>query len=535
MTPAGTKFRHARLTSVLMSGVVALVLNVLPCSVTAALAADEEKLDHLELSIFFTPRFVAVTNLESSASSAICSALGDALIAGKGPWGFGLFSKVVECTGADSTKTTNSNRKLDSSKSKVWELRVDLNEANQAVVSLLRFAGDLGEKREALVTIPTSKFLPKILGNRKMGRLIGALILDHAPFRSKLTSTLIMNSPLPTPKEDVSEQEPFKLPSYPDQLLPVAITFLPQSGTFKVSSRKSSLLELLKEGNIWVVTRKRGDMSKELFVRISNATDFLGKEEQRKAELNQNASKIFGRNARREAKSPRPFLGRVEIVAEARGGTSFSGTEDNSVGSDMNILFTEDMFTNIWLDASFLRGSYEYEIDSKSAVLGKSTKARSNRTLLIGSLGTGFRWSSGSDHTLFFYPKLEFGTMEWKSESLTQKLPSEFRGIDFAATVSPGIGFFLGYQTPEAWPIGYQLRIGGTGLNLETFKTFLVDGSISIPSPISLGSRRGEIFAFGQFQTTSLFAPKTSADVFKNFSLQANDIVVGGGYRWLWL
>lgn len=433
---------------------------------------DEIRLDELNLYIVISSKFIASNQVTKGIGVTICQNLSEELFEDKGPWGFGLFSGRTRCELSLSESDRMKNKEANLSHKNLWELRIDLNEDCQGTLSLCRPLVNSDEKCEASVTIPTSKFLPQLLANRKFVRLLAASIIDQAPFRSKLSQGLAKSKVPLTPKNDEKEKEPFRLPPFKDELLPVAIILQRQNGLFNVKLRKETPSVLLEEKNIWLVTKKRAGMSKDLFLLISNATTILGQEEQRKADLNARASSIYGRNARRNAKAERSFLDRLETIAELRGGSSFASTKDNSVGTDLEVLLTEGIATNLWFETHLFRGNYQYQIALSNKTLGNSISTHATRTLFLGALGTGIRWSTDSDHTLFLFPKVEFGQMIWKADSLSTKLPAAYTDMSFTAAVVPGFGFTAGYQSPEKWPIGLQARIGSSAINSDNFSSF---------------------------------------------------------------
>jgi hypothetical protein len=521
-----------------LTGIIISYLALSPCSVSYAETpadANSTPLESLSLAIFLSPKFVEENSVTSSMGSDICDALGDSLREDKGPWGFGLFSDSAECTVADPTDPKSQTRSMDPLNLNKWELRVDLNNEKQASLSLFRSLGSTGEKREAQITVPTSKFLPQLLSNPKIARIIAASLLDQSPLRSKFTKKLLDVNENLAPKSESETSEAFKIPSYPGKLITVSINIQQPAGALKVSAKKQKPSELLGEKNIWIVTKSRGELSSSLFQKLTAAVEVIGKEEAKKVEMSLNAAQVVGRNMRRDAKLIRPFLNRLEKIAELRSGISFSGLQDKSFSTDIEGLITDGSFTNIWLGINFLQGSYNYKVATVSDILGASLTTKSSRTLFLGTLGYGLRWSSDSDHTIFVYPKLEFGIMDWKDGRLISDIPEEYTSTSFTAKLTPGLGAVLGYQSPESWPIQWQGRAGLTAFNSSSFKTVFLDVSAYLPSPIELGSKRGEIFAFGIIQNTRVLNLRNKQNSLRSFSLQANDMVVGGGYRWLWL
>jgi hypothetical protein len=493
------------------------------------------KLDHLSLTVVLTPKFVSLLALSNIDGDKICEALGNPLRVGKGPWGFGLFSRKPDCETRIPVDQKSTRERYDASMATIWRLRVDLNETGQAVIVLVRPRGKDNEKVEATVTIPTSKFLPQLLSDLRLGRLLAAVILDQVPFRSKLTTELGGASSRVTPIVESDAQEPFKIPTHTEPLIPIAVELDPATGNFKVSANNISVENLSEQNNIWLFTKKRGHMVGELSSQIAKATELLGREKQNKLERSLNASNIKGRSERREAKAVRPFWKRLEAVAEIRGRASVYGTQDNAIGLEGDLLLTESSFVNLWVSTQFLRAKLQYQIPSSDPSIGGNIVGDGLRTSFIGAIGPGARVSLKSDHTVFFYPRLEFGLVEWRIEKLPIQLRATQVGFKFRECLLPGVGAVIGYQSPEALKVQWQARIGGTGMNSAGFSSLFADVVSSWRSPLKFSSGRGEIFAFGLYEGSQLTKTDGKIDVVKEFSLRTKDFAFGGGYRWLWL
>lgn len=481
-------------------------------------------------------RVVFKSSFEQSQPSAmrwrveICNNFFKQLTVDQGPWGFGLFQTKAGCEG--SRQETQALRDP-----LVWTLSISLNEQKQGVVALCRpYVGE-SEKCEASVTIPSSQYLPELLKNDSFTRLLAAALLDQSPLRSKLTSQLVSSDDLIVPKDESLQKSEFPLPPLPSEtlLLPVVAEIQTSNSKFRVELRRDSPSVMLSQTNIWLVSTVRGAMGQTLSTLISNATATLGSRFQEMSRLDAKARTIDERNGRRKAKAHRPFMSRVESIVETRIGGTFRNSRDNALTADVELLLTEDVLKNLWLGINSVFGNYRYKIESNFNVSDPATDRQASRTLLLATMGAGARWSSESDHTVFFYPRLEFGRVTWKADRLSEESPTLERDTRFVGQFAYGAGLSFGYQSPERWPVQWQAKFAATGLNQKQHRSISGDLSAYVPSPIVISPLRSDIFAFVSYRVTNLALSDNVLSLVKNTAITVSDLFVGGGFRLLWL
>ena len=488
------------------------------------------KLGHLGLRVIIDRSFEHRQPSARRWKAEICNNFFTNLKIDRGPWGFGLFNSVVGC----DISQQGSEPFMDPL---VWTLNISLNEQSQGVVALCRpYAGDT-EKCEASVTIPTSRYLPELLNNNSYARLVAAALLDQMPFRSKLTSQLLGADTSIAPKDETARESEFPLPPLSSEIAlhPVSAEILIPQAKFRVELKKESLAQLLSQPNIWLVSNVRGSMGKTFSTLISDATATLGARFLELAALDAKSHTILGRNARRKSKAGRLFKDRIESVVETRLGGTFKNSKDSAMTADVELLLTESVFKNLWLSVNSLVGNYRYKVNTNFKVLEPSTDRSATRTLMIAMIGTGVRWSSQMDHTLFFYPRLEFGRVTWKADRISDDPQSLETDTIFIGKPAPATGLSLGYQSPERWPVQWQARFGVIGLNQDQHRSITADVAAYANSPIVNFAQRTEIFGFASYQSTKIAFSANVSSLVKNSSIQVSDIVFGGGFRLLWL
>jgi hypothetical protein len=463
----------------------------------------EAALNEIRLTVFLTSQFVTHTGITTGEAQSVCESLSNNLREGQGPWGFGLIRDKAKCTLENNDQAKNGTPILNASDPQRWELRVDLNKSNQAVISLSRWIAGAPEKLDASVTIPTSRFLQKLLSNSRISRLVAASILDQAAFLSKLTPNLLNASDKILAQNTDEKSLPKDIPEYKNALIPINVTLLPNSGLFRAALEQKIFPELLKKSNIWVVSSSRGGMAKQLAANLAKAVEQVGLEEQKRDELQKNAENILGRRARREAKAPRPFLQQIETTAEIRAAGMYLGSKNNSFSMNADVLLTQNTFVNVIFGMEQFLAKYDYSTSEQNNVSLVSTLK-----LTTATIGTGLRWSAASDHTLFLFPQLEMGTLKWKTPSSATLDDFGLADANLTTTMSPGIALICGYQSPEAWYPQWQVRMRVAGVGNENLTSLTSDIATYFPSPFLWGAKRSELFGFAQFRQSSI--PRSS-------------------------
>lgn len=487
-----------------------------------------EPMKSLSLKITVAPKLADLVSSSNLSIEDICESLGVPLQVDRGPWGFGLFSKIKSCRQESPSQPKSTSEETATSDPTIWELRIDQNQDGQATILLVRPRGADSEKIEAKVTLPTKFFLPELLSNKSLGLLLSATLLDQLPFRAKLTkkhvdSNFIANS-------QANDLTPFGLPQYFDTLIPVAVEISPSTGNFRVSTRNLPAEKLLTEKNIWLLSKKRGLLGKDLFNKISDSIERIAREQQIKIELSKNASKIFGRRERRKAKEIRRFWQRVETTAEIRGRASVLGSKDNALGLEGNLLFTESPFLNVQFGTHYLRAKIQFENSTQAGQGNSSSSQIGIRESFFATVGTGAHISLKNEHSIFFYPRLEMGKIYWKAEGTS----SQLQEFDFEEKLFPEAGVELGYQTPEHWQLKWQARLAGRGLTSPVFSTFLFDVIGYIRSPLLYGATRNDVYFFALYEMSRLTKRSAINEFVNSFSVQTTDLAFGAGYRWQW-
>jgi hypothetical protein len=155
------------------------------------------------------------------------------------------------------------------------------------------------------------------------------------------------------------------------------------------------------------------------------------------------------------------------------------------------------------------------------------------RNVFFGSIGWGVRWSSLSDHTLFAYPRLDFGKVTLQPALLSSGGNVEKDTLS-SEDLAPAVSMVLGYESPESWSTRLRGRLVATTLGNQNLSIYSGEAFVGFQTPRFLrgvysvvGAHHGELFLGGMLQSFQIRTnPSTNFAVF--------GYLFSGGYRWYW-